>query len=391
MLNQNDNDVVIIDGFRTPFVKATTLFKDLHVAELGHTCFKELLYRVNLSNGAVNNQIGNNISNHRIENHISEVIIGNAGSPPDTANLSRVVALRIGLSENVSAFTVHRNCASALESITCAVDRIRAGSIDCALVGGAESMSNYPLIFSKGLTEVFSHLFRSKTLSQKLKSLLKIRLKHFIPRIALVEGLTDPFVGLSMGQTAEVLSKEFGISRKEQDEFALKSHQKTIKAQKEGKLKEEIVPVTTEKEFVEEDHGPREDQSLEKLKKLRPYFDKKYGSVTVGNACPVTDGAVALLVMSRKKARSLGLQAQAVIRSYAYKGCSPKRMGLGPVFSTPLALKQAGLTLKDMDLIEINEAFSAQVLACMQAFSSRQFCKEHLDKHKLLERWIQKN
>lgn len=354
------DEVVIVDGLRTPFVKAGAQFKDVHSADLAHHVFKELIYRYEWA-----------------VNEVDEVIVGNMGNPSDTANISRVIALRIGLPESISACTVQRNCASALESITSAFTRIQAGLIHTALVGGTESMSGYPLLFSDHLVRIFSDMLRSKTWLKKLKTLLKIRLKYFKPRMAIIEGLTDPFVGLSMGQTAEVLSKEFNITREDQDQFALESHQKAIKAQK--RLAEEITPFITDQHWISDDIGPRADQSMEKLGKLRPYFDRKYGTVTVGNACPITDGAVALLLMSRKKAESLGVKPKAIIQSFAYAGCAPSRMGLGPVFASPIALKRAGLTLKDIDVIEINEAFSAQVLACMKAFSSNSFAKENLN------------
>jgi len=357
--NLQHNEVVIVEGFRTPFVKAMGGLAAEHPAHLGSLVFKELMYRSNLPSSEVD-----------------EVIIGNVGNPSDTANIARVIALRMGLDESISALTVQRNCASALESVTSAAYRINSGLIDVALVGGVESMSNYPLLFSKGLVRVMLDVMKAKKISQKLQALLKIRLKYLKPRMAIVEGLTDPFVGLNMGETAEVLSREFGISRERQDQFALESHQKACRNR--SHLAEEIVPVLTEKNYVDEDIGPREDQSLEKLKKLRPYFDRRYGTVTVGNACPVTDGAVALLLMSRKRAESLGYKAQAVIKSFAYAGCSPSRMGLGPVFSSPIALKRANLKLKDMDLIEINEAFASQVLACQEAFSSKKFANENL-------------
>ena len=348
-----------MDGARTPFVKAGGEFRDLHPDELGQRAFKELLCRYPF-----------------LKEETQEVIVGNVGNPSESANIARVLALRSGLPESLSAFTVHRNCASALESVTSAATRIQAGLSECILAGGVESMSSYPLLFSKKLVQVFSHIFQSKTLPQKLKALLKIRLQYLKPRIALLEGLTDPFSGLSMGETAEVLAKEFNIDRKEQDGFALKSHQKALKAK--AKLKEEISPMITDKDFIEEDRGPREDQSLEKLAKLKPYFDRCCGTVTVGNACPITDGAVCLVLMNASKAESLGLKPLVKVRSFAYAGCPPRRMGLGPVFAIPKALKKAGLKLKDMDLIEINEAFSAQVLACMRASESPKFCAENL-------------
>ena len=349
---------VLIQGLRSPFVKAGLHFKNLHPADLGSHVFRELMDRQK-----------KNLS-------IDEVIVGNVGNPSDTANIARVIALRAGLPESISAFTVSRNCASGMEAVTSAVVRIQSDVCQSILAGGVESMSNYPLLFSKGLTRVFHQFIQAKTPLQKLKTLFKIRLHYLKPRVSLIEGLTDPFVGLSMGDTAEVLAKEFGISREEQDQFALNSHQKAVQAKK--RLALEIVSIPANSTWMEQDIGPRENQSLDKLKKLRPYFDRKYGSVTVGNACPITDGACSLLLTSEEYAKSQGLKPKVRIRSFAYAGCSPSRMGLGPVFATALALRQAGLKLKDMGLIEINEAFSAQVLACLRAFSSKKFAQEHL-------------
>jgi acetyl-CoA acyltransferase len=201
------------------------------------------------------------------------------------------------------------------------------------------------------------------------------------PRIAVMEGLTDPFVGINMGQTAEILAKEFGLSRAEQDAFALSSHQKAVAAQKSGRMNEEIAPVFLAPKYTDtiaEDVGPRAEQSIEQLAKLKPFFDKKFGTITAGNSCPITDGAAAVLLMSRKKAVELGMKPIAKIRSYAYAGLEPERMGLGPAYSTPIALKRAGLGLKDMGLIELNEAFAAQVLACVRALDSDEFCKKKL-------------
>jgi len=184
------------------------------------------------------------------------------------------------------------------------------------------------------------------------------------PRISVVEGLTDPFVGINMGKTAEILAKEFGISRLQQDEFATLSHTRAIAAQENGTFKDEITPVFVPPKFkkvVHQDVGPRQGQSVEKLAKLRPYFDRKYGTITVGNACPLTDGAAMLLLMEEEKAKSLGYKPLARIKGYAFAGLEPERMGLGPVYSTPIALKRAGLEFKDMDLIELNEAFAAQM------------------------------
>ncbi len=242
-------------------------------------------------------------------------------------------------------------------------------------------MSQMPLLFSKQFQDVFGEFAFAKSFDKKIKALRKMKLAYLKPRIAVMEGLTDPFVGINMGQTAEILSKEFNISRQEQDAYALASHQKAVKATQEGRHAEEITPVFIPPKFkqvVAEDVGPRPDQSMEMLAKLKPYFDRHYGTITVGNACPITDGAAAVLMMSRAKAQALGYKPIARIRSYAFAGLEPERMGLGPAYSTPLALKRAGLSLKDMDLIELNEAFAAQVLACQKALASDTFAKEKL-------------
>lgn len=242
-------------------------------------------------------------------------------------------------------------------------------------------MSQLPLLFSKEFADVFGEFAFAKSMGARLKALKKLKLKYLKPRISVMEGLTDPFVGINMGQTAEILAKEFGLSREEQDRFALRSHQRAVAAQKEGRLAEEITPVFLKpkyKEVVGEDIGPRDGQTMEQLGKLKPFFDRKHGTITVGNACPITDGAAAVLMMSREKAQDLGLQPMASIKGYAFAGLEPERMGLGPAYASPLALKRAGLGLKDMDLIEINEAFAAQVMACEKAFASREFAQEKL-------------
>ncbi len=375
-------DVVIVDGIRTPFAKADTKLKTLHPAELGRVALKELLARTNLD-----------------PREIDEVIVGNAGNPPDAVNIARVIALNAGVPQRTSAFTVHRNCASALESIASGYERIKSGTMDVVVAGGTESMSQMPLIFSRAFKDIFGRLASAKTTGQRLGALgalLKADLQQVVelvttgpmdksphkPVISLAEGLTDPFVGKNMGETAEILAKEWGISREEQDQFALRSHQRAVAAKKSGRLAEEITPVFLPPKYIEvvaEDIGPRDNQTMEALQKLRPFFDRKTGTVTAGNSCPVTDGAAMVLLMSREKAQSLGYKPLATIRSYGFAGLEPERMGLGPVYATPVALKRAGLTMKDIGLIELNEAFAAQVLACMRAFESDKFAQEKLD------------
>jgi acetyl-CoA acyltransferase len=360
----NQRDVVIIEGIRTPFAKAGTKLKNVHPAELGHVAVKELLARSQVD-----------------VKEIDEVIMGNTGNPSDAVNISRVVALRSGIPMSVSAFTVHRNCASAMESIASGSDKIRAGSADVVVAGGTESMSQMPMLFQQEFADIFGEFAFAKSVMAKIQALRKVKLKYLKPRISLMEGLTDPFVGINMGQTAEVVAKEFGLTREQQDRFSVESHAKAVAATKSGRMSEEITPVYLPpkyKEVITADIGPREGQSMEQLGKLRPYFDRSYGTITVGNACPVTDGAAAVLLMSREKAQSLGYKPKISLKSYAFAGLEPERMGLGPVYATPKALKRAGLKLKDIGLTELNEAFAAQVLGCMKAMASAQFAKDKL-------------
>jgi acetyl-CoA acyltransferase len=377
----SDRDVVLVEGVRTPFVKSDTKFKDVHPAELGRVAVHELIERSNLDVEVVD-----------------EVIIGNTGNPPDAVNIARVVALRAGVPQRVPAVSVHRNCASALESVTTGYERIRAGTCDVVIAGGTENMSQLPLIMSRPFVQAFQKLMGARSTGQQLAGLMNLIRTDFKqvielvttsplvstpykPRISVMEGLTDPFVGINMGQTAEILAKEWNITRADQDQFALASHLKAVAAQKSGRMAEEITPVflpPAYKEYVAADIGPREGQTIEQLGKLKPFFDRKYGTITVGNACPITDGAGAVLLMSRAKARELGMKPVASIRSYAFAGLEPERMGLGPAYSTPIALKRAGLQLKDMGLVELNEAFAAQVIGCMKALDSDQFAKDKL-------------
>ena len=358
------DDVVIVDGIRTPFAKAGTDLQEVHPVALGQAALKTLLQRTELDPAEVD-----------------EVIIGNAGNPSDAANIARVIALRAGLPLSISAYTVHRNCAAAMESVTSGYDRIKSGTLDVVVAGGTESMSQMPLLFTREFQHFFAELAFAKTLKDRLRALKQFRLAALKPRVAVMEGLTDPFSGINMGQTAEVLAKEFGISREQQDAYAAQSHNRAVAAQQDGRLAEEITPVFVPPDFasvVEQDVGPREGQTVEKLAKLKPYFDRQYGSITVGNACPITDGAAMLLLMRRDKAESLGYRPVARIAGYGYRGLQPERMGLGPVFATPLALQRAGIGLEQVGLIELNEAFAAQVLACTTAFASADFARREL-------------
>ena len=379
MSDSSLRDVVIVEGKRTPFAKSGTKLSKVHPAELGKVALQELIASTNLD-----------------VNLIDEVIIGNTGNPADAVNISRVVALNAGVPKKTSAYTVHRNCASALESISQGFEKIRSGTMDVIVAGGTENMSQLPVMLPQKFQDLFAKLFAAKGPSQQLPILMQLMKADFkktlamltgntrdayFPIAAVMQGLTDPFVGINMGQTAEILAKEWMISREQQDRYSLRSHQFAVKAAKEGKMKGEIVPFPIPPDYKEtllEDIGPRESQTIEALAKLKPFFDKKTGTITAGNSCPITDGAAMTLLMSREKAQSLGYKPIAKIRGYGFAGLDPERMGLGPVYSTPVALKRSGLTMKDIGLVELNEAFAAQVLACQKAFDSDDYGKDKL-------------
>lgn len=356
-------DVILTDGFRTPFAKAGTALASVPARELGRVAVQELLAR------------------HAVDPaEVDEVILGNVAQPSDSTNIARVVALLAGIPEHVPAVTVQRNCASGMEAIVQAHAQVASGQSDLVVAGGTESMSQIPLYMSEGMTRVFERLSRAKSLGDRVAALAQARPKDLQPRVAIMEGLTDRVSGLNMGETAELLAKEFGISREAQDDFALQSHRRAIAAMDEGRLGEEIVPVFAPpyREAVLQDVGPRRNQSLEALAKLKPYFDRKHGTVTPGNSCGITDGAAAIFVASAEKARELGLKPVGRLRSSAFVGLDPARMGLGPTYATPLALRRAGVRFQDIALIEINEAFAAQVIANEIAMTSPRFAREKL-------------
>jgi acetyl-CoA acetyltransferase family protein len=271
----------------------------------------------------------------------------------------------------VPAFTVNRLCGSGLEAIVEAAYRIAGGDAEAIVAGGIESMSNIPLLYSKASQEVFTEVFTARDTRARIAAASKFRPKHFKPEIGLQMGLTDAVCGLNMGETAELLAREHGISRQEQDDFALRSHQRVVLARE--KLAQEIVPVPvppTYETMCVRDNGVRENQTIEALAKLRPFFDRKFGTVTAGNSSQITDGGAATLVMSASAAKARGYKPLGKIRGFAFGALEPERMGLGPAVATPLALKKAGVAWNDIGLVEINEAFAAQVLACARVFPS---------------------
>jgi acetyl-CoA acetyltransferase family protein len=349
-------DIAIVEGVRTPFAKAFGALASVTPQELGRVAVVDLFRRAGIRPDAVD-----------------QVVIGNVAPPADAANIARVIALNAGIPRDRIAHTVQRNCASGMEAITTAAQIIQLGEAKAIVAGGTESMSRIPLIYNAEATELYMRLARAKSFWQRLGTLLAFRPRHFKPVAAVQQGLTDPVSGLIMGATAEVIARDFHVTREEQDRYALESHRRASDAQKRGVLAEEIVPVPP----VTEDVGPRKDQTLEALAKLKPIFQKD-GTVTVGNSCMITDGAAALLVMNGEAARAEGRRPLGYVRGYAYAGVEPERMGLGPAFATSKLLDKIGWKLADFDLIELNEAFAAVVLANQRAFASEQFARERL-------------
>jgi len=357
--------IAIISGLRSPMAKAGGTFRHLQADTLGSRIVRETVMRSPLG-----------------FEEFDEVIVGNVAQPIHAANIARVIALRAGFPRETPAFTVHRNCASGMQSISSAGDRIRAGEGKIYLCGGVESMSNIPLVYNAKMASLFYKLSKSKTFTDRLHALVTFRPGFLKPIIGLMSGLTDPVSGLMMGSTAEVLAREFGISRESQDAFALESHQKAQRAKESGRFAQETMPVIYDERtgaILDYDDGIRDGQSLEALAKLPPYFDRKNGTVTAGNASQITDAAAAVVVMGEREAKARGLEPLGYVSDYVYAGLDPKRMGLGPVISTHKLFKRNKLDMKSIDLVEINEAFAAQVIACLQSFDSKAFAKSHFN------------
>ncbi|MDP6962865.1 MAG: thiolase family protein [Planctomycetota bacterium] len=356
---ESGTQLVLAAGIRTPMTRAGGAFAGENVAHIAAATTRELILRSGLNPA-----------------EIDEVVTGCVGQPFDQANVSRVIGLRAGIPQSVPARTVARNCASGMEAVTTAAANILSGMGDTYICNGVELMSSYPLLFSDKMTNLFIELSKARTAGQKLKTIASFRPSFLKPRIALLGGLTDPTNGLIMGKTAENIARDFGLSREECDSYAIESHRRAQQARDNLRFNCEtmpFVPLGTKKggKSIRDDDGIRDDLPIEKLAKMKPYFDKPDGVVTIGNSCGLTDGAVSLLITTAKRASELGLQALAGIRSFAWEGMDPSRMGLGPVYSTRTALDAAKLDLSDMDFIELNEAFAAQVIGCVRSFEQQ--------------------
>ena len=349
--------VYLVDGKRTPCVKSGADLKEIAAPYLGHYLVRHLVDKHGLPS-----------------DQIDEVIVGNTGTPAKYPNVGRVIALEAGLHKKTSGYSVHRTCASGMEALSQAFDKIAGGRSHLIFAGGVENMTQMPLMFNKDMTEFFIEMMKAKSPAQKLKIVTSFRPSFLAPVIAIEQGLTDPFCGKNMGQTAETLARELGISRKEQDEFANRSHHLAAAATKDGKFREEILPITAGHKLdkmIADDIGFRENSTVEGLGKLKPYFEKETGTVTVGNACPITDGGSMWLLASEEAVKKYNLDPMAKLIDYHFHGLEPERMGLGPVLAIHGVLKRTGLNLNQIDLLEINEAFAAQVLGCLKVMKDK--------------------
>lgn len=358
--NLSGRDVYIVDGSRTPFLKAKGI-GPFTASDLAVSAGTSLLNRQPFD-----------------PSDIDEVIIGSAMPSPDEANIARVIALRLGCGNKVPAFTVMRNCASGMQAIDNAAIQIASGRSNLVLAGGTDAMSHAPLLFNQKMTSWFSQWFGARSVGQKLALVSQFRPSYLAPVIALLRGLTDPIVGLNMGQTAEKIAYRFNITREQMDEFACQSHLKLAQAYAEQRMTEVSPIIDYKGRAYPQDDGIRPDSSVEKLAKLKPFFDKKYGMVTAANSSQITDGACLLLLASAEAVKKYNLNVLGRIVDSQWSALDPSQMGLGPVHAATPILQRHKLKPDDIDCWEINEAFAAQVLGCFAAWNDEDYCKEQL-------------
>ena len=355
----NGRRVAIVAGLRTPFTKSGTAFRALTAQELGKLVVAELVQRTSLE-----------------PKDVDTLVFGTVVPSVLAPNIAREVSLLPLLPKGIPAVTVGRACASANQAITDAADQILLGHADVAIAGGAESLSNVPILHSRGFSDAVVAASRAKSAPKRLGALARIRPRDLIP---VTPAIAEPSTGETMGQSAEKMAKLNHIAREEQDQFALRSHRLAAAGTHDGRLTSEIMAVYVPPKFENvstSDNGIRSDTTLEQMQALKPVFDRRYGTVTAGNSSPLTDGAAAVLLMSEEAALASGYAPLAFIKSYAYAALDPgEQLLMGPVLATPVALDRAGLTLKEIDLVEMHEAFAAQVLSNLQGFESREWAQ----------------
>ncbi|MCR4347844.1 MAG: acetyl-CoA C-acetyltransferase [Sulfuricaulis sp.] len=356
------NRVFIVDGARTPFLKARTEPGPFSASDLAVACARPVLARQPFP-----------------ASQIDEVIVGCVIPAADEANIARLIALRLGCGKRVPAHTVQRNCASGLQSVASAAERILLGRAHIVLAGGTEAMSRAPIQWNNAMSGWLGKMLRARNPLDRLVALARFRPSLLKPVYALLLGLTDPLVKLSMGQTAEIVAHRFGITRESQDVYALNSHKRLAAAFDAGVMNVEVETLYDTKEnFFTEDTGLRRDTDLEQLGKLRPVFDRKYGQVTSGNSSQVTDGAAMLLLASEEAVKKHGLSVLGEWMDHEWAGVDPSQMGLGPAHAVAQLLARQKMKMRDLQQMELNEAFAAQVLGCQAAWDSAQYAREKL-------------
>ena len=376
-MTEMNKPVFIVDGARTPFLKAPREGPGVFSAsDLAVQAGRELLSRLAVD-----------------PTTIGETVFGCMMPSENEANIGRLIGLRLGCGDSVPGWTVQRNCASGMQALDSAVKDIQAGRHDLVLAGGTETMSRAPLVYRNQMVRWFAAMNAAKTPMDRAAVLCRLQPKYLLsPIITLLKGLTDPIFNIGMGQTAEIVAHDFGVTREQMDAFALHSQQRALQAYRDGHFKDEVTPTyDNQGDFYQQDNGIREDTTIEKLAKLRPMFDKKFGRVTAGNSSQITDGAAVLLLASEAAIKEHNLPVLGRVVDTHWAALDPKVMGLGPVMASTPLLQKYQLGLNDIDQWEINEAFAAQVLGCLRAWEDTSFCRKHfnsdawgkLDAHRL--------
>ena len=354
--------VYIVDGARTPFLKAKNRPGPFSAGDLAVQAGRALLVRQPF-----------------LPSDLDEVIIGCASPSADEVNVGRVIALRLGCGNKVPGWTVMRNCASGMQALDSAIANIHSGRSSLVLAGGVDALSHAPLLFSEAMVLWLANWYAAKSFGQRAALAANFKLRYLAPVIGIMKGLTDPMVGLLMGQTAENVAYRFGITRTQMDEYSVRSHQRVVRSQENHWLDNEIVPLfDTAGNIYPEDDGVRKDSSMANLAKLKPFFDRKYGNVTPGNSSQITDGAAMLVLASHEAVDRYELKPIGRITDTQWAGLDPAQMGLGPVHAATPIMQRHGLKLNDLDAWEINEAFAAQVLGCIAAWKDDAYCREQL-------------
>ena len=365
--SNGDRRVAIVSGLRTPFAKQGTAYRNLTALDLGKIVVAELLQRTGIE-----------------PSEIEQVVYGQVIPSLTVPNIAREIVLGTGMPRRIEAYSVARACATSYQSTVNVAESIMAGVIDCGIAGGADSASDIPMAVSKKLSEALVKVSKARSFGEKLKAFAGVGATDLLP---IPPALKELSTGLTMGESAEKMAKENGISREDQDAYAHRSHTLAAQAWADGRLRDEVMPVFVPPRYeaVDEDNLVRKDSELDAYAKLKPVFDRRYGTVTAGNSSPLTDGASALLLMTDKKAKALGLEVLGYLRSYAFSAVDPaEQLLMGPAYAAPLALDRAELKLKNMDLIDMHEAFAAQVLSNIQAFESDTFSQQKLGRDKRL-------